>query len=193
MTSLKILLNEIHSCRECEPHLPHGPRPILSAHKNSRILIMGQAPGLRVHESGVPWNDPSGERLRNWLKVTETNFYDASKIAIIPMGFCYPGTGKSGDLPPRPECAQLWHDQLLSKLHNIKLKLVVGSYAQTYMLGSSAKKTLTETVRSWKDYRPSIIPLPHPSPRNNIWLKKNPWFEKEILPYLRRRVKQLLT
>ncbi|MEO2046162.1 MAG: uracil-DNA glycosylase family protein [Pirellulales bacterium] len=151
------------------------------------MLIMGQAPGLRVHESGVPWNDPSGERLRKWLKVTETNFYDASKIAIIPMGFCYPGTGKSGDLPPRPECAQLWHDQLLSKLHNIKLKLVVGSYAPTYMLGSSAKKTLTETVRSWKDYRPSIIPLPHPSPRNNIWLKKNPWFEKEILPNLRRR------
>lgn len=190
--TLKTLLTEIRACRECESQLPLGPRPILSAHRSSKIAIIGQAPGRLVHESGVPWNDPSGARLREWLGVTEADFYDATKFAIIPMGFCYPGTGKSGDLPPRSECAQLWHDRLFSKIKNVQLTLVIGNYAQAYMLRETKKKTLTETVQSWKDYRPSIVPLPHPSPRNNIWLKKNPWLEKEILPYLRRRVKQLL-
>ena len=189
--SLKTLLAEIRSCRECEPHLSLGPRPILSAHRNSKILIVGQAPGKRVHQSGVPWDDPSGVRLRDWLRISETDFYDASKIAIVPMGFCYPGTGKSGDLPPRPECAPLWHEQLLNELKNVKLRLLVGNYAQAYVLGNSKKSTLTETVRCWKEYRPSAIPLPHPSPRNNIWLKKNPWFEEEVLPYLRRRIKKI--
>lgn len=190
--SLKTLLTEIRACRECESHLPLGPRPILSAHRNSKILIIGQAPGRRVHESGVPWDDPSGVRLREWLRVAETDFYDASKIALMPMGFCYPGTGKSGDLPPRPECAPLWHEPLHNELKQVKLTLVIGNYAQAYLLRESKKSTLTETVRCWKEYRPAAIPLPHPSPRNNIWLKKNPWFEKEILPYLRRRTKTLL-
>lgn len=190
--TLKVLLDEIRSCRECEEQLPQAPRPILSAHQDSKVAVIGQAPGRRVHKSGVPWDDPSGVRLREWLRVTEADFYDATKFAIIPMGFCYPGTGKSGDLPPRPECAPLWHGRLLEKLKHVKLALVIGNYAQAYVLGSAKKKTLTETVRHWKEYRPSAIPLPHPSPRNNIWLKKNPWFEMEVLPYLRRRVKAVI-
>jgi uracil-DNA glycosylase len=192
MTSLNSLILEIRKCRHCEADLPNGPRPILAASAKSQILIIGQAPGIRVHQSGVPWDDPSGKRLRQWLGIDETNFYDRNKVAIVPMGFCYPGTGSSGDLPPRPECAQLWHDRLLAKLTNVELTLVIGRYAQDYVLGEKAASTLTDTVRQWKDYRPKSVPLPHPSPRNNRWLKNNPWFEKEVIPYLQRRVKRIL-
>lgn len=186
------LLSEIRKCRVCEEHLPCGPRPILVAHQLAPILIVGQAPGRRVHETGIAWNDPSGNRLREWLGVERETFYDETKIAIVPMGFCYPGTGKFGDLPPRPECADLWHDQLLAELTSVKLTLVVGTYAQKYRLGKRCKSTLTETVKSWKEYRPSCLTLPHPSPRNNRWLKNNPWFVDDVLPYLKSRVKRLL-
>lgn len=186
------LLTEIRGCTVCAEHLPLGPRPILEAQRSARILIAGQAPGTRVHETGVPWNDPSGDRLREWLSVDRDTFYDSSRIAIVPMGFCYPGRGKSGDLPPRPECAELWMDRLMDALPNIELTLAIGQYAQAYHLGDKRKPTLTETVRTWRDYGTGHLPLPHPSPRNNIWLKKNSWFEKELLPILRRRTKRLL-
>ena len=190
--SLQKLLIEIRDCRECESDLPCGPRPILAAHQDSRILIIGQAPGKRVHESGVAWDDPSGERLRDWMGLKPAQFYDETNIAIVPMGFCYPGTGKSGDLPPRSECAPLWHDRLLAKLPNVKLTLLIGNYAQRSRLGEQRKETLTATVQAWKEFRPACLPLPHPSPRNNIWISKNPWFADEVLPYLKSRVKRLL-
>lgn len=192
MTLLDSLLVEIRSCRHCAADLPLGPRPIVSAASEARILIIGQAPGMRVHESGVPWDDPSGHRLREWMGISETDFYDANKVAIVPMGFCYPGTGNSGDLPPRPECAPLWHQRLLAELTNIKLTMPVGNYAQKHVLGQRVGTTLTATVNNWKAYRPGYLPLPHPSPRNNRWLKKNAWFESDLLPYLRRRVKRIL-
>ena len=191
-SSLRTLLSEIRACGECDKDLPCGPRPVLAAHQDAPILIIGQAPGRRVHESGIAWDDPSGERLRDWLGIDSDDFYDESKIALVPMGFCYPGTGKSGDLPPRPECAKLWHQRLLDELPRVSLTLLVGAYAQKYRLGTKRKATLTATVQAWKEYRPACLPLPHPSPRNNIWISKNPWFAKEVLPYLRRRVKQLL-
>ena len=186
------LLTEIRACTHCSEHLPLGPRPILETKRNARILIAGQAPGTRVHETGIPWDDPSGERLREWMRIDRGTFYDPSRIAIIPMGFCYPGRGKSGDLPPRPECAELWRDKLMAELPNIELVITIGQYAQAYHLGDLRKPTLTETVKSWRDYDKKYVPLPHPSPRNNIWLKKNAWFEKELLPVLRRRTKKLL-
>ncbi len=189
---LQPLLTDIRQCRECEAHLPHGPRPILAASTASRILIIGQAPGSRVHDSGVAWDDPSGVRLRDWMGISPDEFYDESKIALVPMGFCYPGTGRSGDLPPRKECAELWHERLLGHLTNVKLTLVIGRYAQNYRLGDTLKSTLTKTVESWKDYTPANLPLPHPSPRNNRWLKHNPWFLKDVVPYLRRRIKRIL-
>lgn len=193
MTSnLKSLLLEIRQCRECEAHLPHGPRPILAASTEARILIIGQAPGARVHQSGVAWDDPSGERLREWLGVSPADFYDASKMALVPMGFCYPGTGASGDLPPRKECATLWHERLLEQLAGVRLTLLVGRYAQAYRLADRNKGTLTETVKAWQEFAPACVPLPHPSPRNNRWLKNNPWFLAEVVPYLKRRVKRLL-
>ena len=190
--SLDSLCKEIKKCTLCEPHLPEGANPVLVASKSARILIVGQAPGIRVHQTGIPFNDPSGDRLREWLGVDKTLFYDPSLFAIIPMGFCYPGTGKSGDLPPRPECAETWRKPLLDHLTNIKLTLVIGQYAQAWHLGSDRQKTLTETVRNWKNYSSDILPLPHPSPRNNIWLKKNPWFETEVIPYLQKTVSALL-
>ena len=189
---MESLLCDIRQCRECEIHLPLGPRPVLSAGRHARILIIGQAPGLRVHKSGVPWNDASGKRLREWLGINESDFYDPSKIAIVPMGFCYPGTGKSGDLPPRPECAPLWHDRLLSELKHIELTLLIGTYAQSKYLNKEAKPTLTKTVQAWREYAPRYLPLPHPSPRNNRWLKKNPWFDKQIIPYLKKQVTHAL-
>ena len=192
MTTLPQLLAEISSCRVCEAHLPYEPRPILAAGASSRVLIMGQAPGVRVHESGIPWNDPSGQRLRNWLGVSEDQFYDDSIVALVPMGFCYPGTGKSGDLPPRPECADLWHARLLAKLSKVELTLVVGRYAQQFFLRDTNRNTLTETVGAWQEYLPKALPLPHPSPRNNRWLKRNPWFEAEVVPYLRARMQEVL-
>lgn len=189
---LKQLLVEIRECRACEENLTCGPRPIVAAHDEARILIIGQAPGKRVHESGVPWDDPSGQRLREWMGIDADDFYNESKIALVPMGFCYPGTGNSGDLPPRSECQELWHDRLLAQLSRVKLTLVIGTYAQHFRLGDKRKPTLTATVRAWKEYRPACLALPHPSPRNNIWLKKNAWFADEVLPYLKQRVKRLL-
>jgi uracil-DNA glycosylase len=189
---LDSLLVEIRQCRECEAQLPHGPRPILAASVDSRILIIGQAPGSRVHETGIAWNDPSGERLRSWMGISSTDFYDPSKVAIVPMGFCCPGTGPGGDLPPRPECAPLWHGQLLKLLGNVQLTLVMGRYAQAYRLNTVASSTLTETVKRWRDRTPDCLPLPHPSPRNNRWLKNNPWFLEDVVPYLKRRIRRVL-
>ena len=192
MKKLDSLLREIRRCSVCAAHLPLGPRPILSAHGSACILIIGQAPGKRAHERGIPWDDLSGDRLREWMGVSKEQFYDRRKIAVVPMGFCYPGTGKSGDLPPRKECAELWHERLISMMPSIKLTLVLSQYAQSYYLRDRRKGSLTETVKAWKEYRPAILPLPHPSPRNNIWLKKNPWFQEEVIPYLKRRVHGLV-
>lgn len=185
---MKRLLNEIRACSVCEKHLAHGVRPVVSAAPAARVLIIGQAPGRRVHESGVPWQDPSGDRLRDWLEVDDATFYDTSKIALMPMGFCYPGTGKSGDLPPRPECAPLWHTRLLAAMPEVRLTLLIGQYAQRHYLKKRAEKNLTETVRNFAAYGPSILPLPHPSPRNQIWLKRNSWFTAELLPVLREQM-----
>lgn len=185
------LMNEVRACRLCEPHLPAGARPVLQADPAARILVAGQAPGRRVHESGIPFDDPSGDRLRDWLGLGREDFYDATKLAILPMGFCYPGTGRSGDLAPRPECAPAWRAPLLDRLPNIELTLVIGRYAMAHHL-PAAKGNLTETVRAWRDHGGRLIPLPHPSPRNNRWLKKNPWFEAELLPELRRATSMAL-
>ncbi len=186
-------LQEIRRCDLCSDRLPLGPRPVLQSSLKARILIAGQAPGRKVHETGVPFDDPSGDRLRDWMGIGKEVFYDASKVAIIPMGFCYPGPGKSGDQPPIPECAETWREKLLERLNEIVLILTIGKYAHQYHLGASQKKTLTKTVKSWGQYLPEgILPLPHPSPRNNIWLKKNPWFAKEVLPVLKLRVEEIL-
>lgn len=184
------LLREVRACEVCAQHLPFPPRPVLRAATSATILLVGQAPGRRVHETGIPWNDPSGDRLREWMQVSRDTFYDESRIAIIPAGFCYPGTGKGGDLPPRPECAPLWHPCLLAALPNIRLTLLIGSYAQAYYLGARRHKTLTGTVRHYADFLPEFLPLPHPSPRNQMWLKRNPWFAEEVLPLLRKKVAQ---
>ena len=186
------LLSEVRACRICEAHLPNPPRPVLRASLTSSLLIVGQAPGRRVHESGIPWNDPSGNLLREWLRLDRDSFYDERRIAIIPVGFCYPGTGESGDLPPRPECAPHWHPKLRARLPAVRLTLLVGSYAQGYYLGARRKKTLAETVRARSEYLPEYFPLPHPSPRNRRWMKNNAWFERDVLPQLRRRVRACL-
>lgn len=186
------LLKEIRQCTACEPHLSHGANPVIQAHPNARLLIIGQAPGIKVHESSIPWNDASGERLREWLGIDSDTFYDEQKVAIVPMGFCYPGKGKSGDLPPRPECAELWHQKVLQSLPNIQMTLLIGQYAQNYYLKERTTKTLTETVKNWQAWAPEFLPLPHPSPRNNIWLKKNPWFESDIIPYIRQHISEHL-
>lgn len=191
MNSFSTLLAEARACTICAAQLPHGVRPILQIHPQSRILIAGQAPGRKVHESGVPFNDASGDRLRDWMGVTREVFYDSRQIAILPMGFCFPGTGKSGDLPPRPECALAWREQIFGHLPHLEVTLVIGQYAQAYHM-SQERTALTEKVRSWQSYWPKIIPLPHPSPRNNIWLNRNLWFEEELLPMLRRRVSEAL-
>ncbi|MGA0023650.1 MAG: uracil-DNA glycosylase family protein [Burkholderiales bacterium] len=185
------LLRQVRACTLCAQHLPHGVRPVLQFHRDARILIAGQAPGRKVHESGVPFDDTSGERLREWMGVSHDDFYDHRKIAILPMGFCYPGTGKSGDLPPRPECAPAWRGPLLAALQRLKLTLVIGSYAQAWHLGGDAAN-VTAAVQEWRSHWPERVPLPHPSPRNNIWLKRNPWFEAELLPRLRARVARVL-
>ena len=186
------LVKEIRSCSLCAAHLPLGPRPIIQVSSFAKILVVGQAPGSRVHQTGIPFNDPSGDRLREWMGIDKEAFYDEQKIALVPMGFCFPGTGKSGDLPPRPECADTWRIKLLEQLPKIRLTIIVGQYAQAWHLKTANKANLTETVMAWKDYWPEAIPLPHPSPRNNIWLKRNPWFEEQILPSLKRRVKAVL-
>ena len=190
MTSLTSLLADVRACTLCAEHLPHGVRPVVQINPEARVLIAGQAPGKKVHESGVPFDDASGERLREWMGVSREVFYDAKQIAILPMGFCFPGTGKSGDLPPRRECAPAWRDPLLAQLPRLEVTLVIGKYAQAYHM--PGKRSLTDTVRDWRSYSPDLIPLPHPSPRNNIWLSRNPWFETELLPVLRQRVADVL-
>jgi uracil-DNA glycosylase len=190
--ALDALLGQIRACRLCEAHLPLGPRPILRARASARLLIVGQAPGTKAHESGIPWNDASGIRLRHWLGIEREAFYDEDRIAIVPMGFCYPGKGESGDLPPRPECGATWHGQLLPRLPDVRLTLLIGHHAQNHFLGPSRARTLTDTVRNFRAYLPAAIPLPHPSPRNTLWLKANPWFEDEVLPALRTAVAEVL-
>jgi len=187
--SLGDLLSAVRECRACEKHLPLGPRPVLRAGESARILVVGQAPGARVHASGIPWDDPSGDRLREWMCLDKDRFYDESQIAIIPMGYCYPGRGKGGDLPPRRECAALWLDQLLARLPRIEVTLLIGLHAQRHFLGSRRKRSLTETVKAWREFAPEYLPLPHPSARNTPWFRSNPWFEHELLPVLREQEK----
>jgi uracil-DNA glycosylase len=182
------LLEEVRACRVCAPQLSHEPRPVLRAGTGARLLIIGQAPGRRVHETGIPWNDPSGVTLREWLELSPEQFYDERHVAIIPMGFCYPGKGASGDLPPRPECAPLWHPRLMAALPDVKLTLLIGRYAQTGYLGDRRKSTLAETVAGYEAYLPHYFPLPHPSPRNRLWMRRNAWFTETVLPVLRARV-----
>ena len=192
LNSFKSLVQEVRQCRLCEAHLPLGPNPVFQIHQDARVLIAGQAPGVKVHESGIAFNDASGERLRSWMGLDSATFYDANQIAILPMAFCYPGRGKSGDLPPRPECAPAWREQLLEALPNLKLTIVIGKYAQAWHLPDAKYSTLTSLVQNWRLCSPNIIPLPHPSPRNNIWLKKNPWFEEKLVPQLAKRVQSAL-
>ena len=176
----------------CLPHLPLGANPVLQVNPKARILIAGQAPGQKVHNTGIPFQDASGDRLRQWMGIDSNVFYDAESIAILPMGFCYPGKGQSGDLPPRPECAEHWRQQLLAIMPDIQLTLLIGQYAQNWHLGMHKEATLTATVKAWRDYWPNCLPLPHPSPRNNIWLSRNPWFDQEIIPALQSRVQIIL-
>lgn len=190
---LQRLLDEVRACTLCAVHLPFPPRPVVRAGCSARLMVVGQAPGRKVHETGIPWNDPSGDRLRRWLNMTREEFYDESRIAIAPTGFCYPGTGRGGDLPPRPECAPLWHPPLREALPHIELTLLIGSYAQDYYLGKRARSSLAETVKSWHEYLPEFLPLPHPSPRNMHWFKTHPWFEDEVVPELQQRVHKVLT
>lgn len=190
---LDTLFRDIRACTHCEPHLPMGARPVVRGTEKARVCIIGQAPGIRVHKSGVPWDDPSGKRLRDWLQVDGDTFYDEDRFAIIPVGFCYPGTMENGgDYPPRKECAPAWHAQVLAALTNVELTLLVGSYAQAYHLGKRRRKSMTETVRAWREYLPDILPTPHPSWRTTGWQKKNTWFDDELLPELRHRVHGLI-
>ncbi|WP_431132904.1 uracil-DNA glycosylase family protein [Psychroserpens mesophilus] len=186
------LLHHIRQCRICKEHLPLDPRPVATAHPDSKIVIIGQAPGTKVHKSGIPWDDASGKQLRKWLEVSEDEFYDKTKFAIIPMGFCYPGKGKSGDLPPRPECAPQWHQLLFDQMEKVELVILIGMYAQKYYLKETAKRNLTETVANYKDYLPQYFVLPHPSPRNRFWLTKNSWFEEAVLPELKKIIQNVI-
>jgi len=176
----------------CEAQLPLGPRPVLQAGATARILIVGQAPGAKVHASGVPWDDRSGERLRGWMGIVAQTFYDKARVAIVPMGLCYPGRGASGDLPPRRECAPLWLDRLLAQLPRIELTLLVGRYAQAHFLRGTGHVSVTATTRDWRAHAPRVMPLPHPSPRNIAWFKANPWFDDELVPALRHHVHKLV-
>lgn len=186
------LLTEIRSCTHCHDILPHDPNPVVSGSDQSKVLIIGQAPGRKVHETGIAWNDPSGDLLRKWLNVSKDVFYNPELIALVPMGFCYPGKGTSGDLPPRPECAEKWHKPVMSSLESVRLTILIGSFAQKHYLKSQFKENLTETVYSFKEYLPAIFPLPHPSPRNRHWLSKNQWFETKLLPVLGSRIREVL-
>ncbi|MDP1627641.1 MULTISPECIES: uracil-DNA glycosylase family protein [Pseudomonadota] len=198
MRKLDRLVSDIRACRVCiesprNKPLPHEPRPVLRVSRTARICIVGQAPGTRVHASGTPFTDPSGDRLRDWMGVTSEEFYDVSRIAIVPMGFCFPGLdAKGGDLPPRRECAERWRHDLFELLPQMELTLLVGQYAQAWHLGTTRKESLTATVSAWKEYYPRFLPLPHPSWRNNAWIKKNPWFEEDLLPVLKREVRRLI-
>jgi uracil-DNA glycosylase len=191
--SLDALLADARACTACAAHLPHGPRPVLQAGPGSRIVIVGQAPGAKVHACGVPWQDRSGDHLLEWLEVDRPTFEDPSRFAILPMGFCWPGRRAGGDLPPRPECAPLWHERLLARMPRVRLTLLVGQYAQQRYLGDRAKDSLTENVRSFEEFAPALFPLPHPSWRSRIWMKQNPWFAKRVLPALRKAVRDALS
>ena len=191
LTKLAALTEEVRACTLCAEHLPFAPNPVVRPSSTAKVLIVGQAPGTKVHETGIPWNDPSGNKLREWMGVDRELFYNNKLIAIMPAGFCYPGKGKSGDLPPRPECAPTWHPRVMSHMKKIELILLIGQYAQKYYLKETSKKTLTETVKAWQEYAPLYLPMPHPSPRNKLWLKKNSWFERDIVPTLRRQIKKL--
>jgi len=195
-TRLPMLLKEVRACTICAAHLPHGPRPVLQADARARILIAGQAPGSKVHASGVPFDDASGERLRQWMGISREQFYDPQLVAILPMGFCYPGTGPSSDLPPRRECAPQWRARFLQAMPRIELTLVIGQYAMAWHIGQansgSGTRNVTETVRAWREHGPAVLPLPHPSPRNNIWLKANPWFASDVIPALQAKVRSLI-
>lgn len=192
MATFESLLAKVRACEICKESLPYEPRPVVQLDPESRILIVGQAPGSKVHQSGIPFDDASGQRLRDWLGISREDFYNPKKVAILPMGFCYPGTGKSGDLPPRPECAPKWREELLAQLEVVELTIVIGQYAQAYHL-EGAKRSVTEHVQRWREYWPKVVPLPHPSPRNNRWLKNNPWFEAELVPELKKQVAALLS
>jgi uracil-DNA glycosylase len=185
------VLEQVNNCRLCAPQMSHLPRPVLRAAASARLLIIGQAPGIKVHASGIPWDDKSGERLRDWLGLSPAVFYDTSQVAIMPMGFCYPGKGASGDLPPRAECAPQWHERVLTGLPEVRLTLLIGLYAQRYYLGGQFT-TLTETVKAWQQHLPRFFVLPHPSPRNQAWRKNNPWFEATVVPALKHQVKTCL-
>lgn len=190
--SIARVLTEVRQCAACAAHIPNRPRPILQAGAAARIVIIGQAPGSKVHESGVPWQDQSGDRLRDWTGLDEATFYDPSRIALVPMGFCYPGAADGADLPPRPECAPLWHARLLPLLPQVTLTLLVGIHAQAYYLRDAGKATMTERVRGFATVAPKFFPLPHPSWRSTGWMRRNPWFEAEVLPALRRRMRSAL-
>lgn len=186
------LVEEIRSCTICASHLPLGPRPVIQVDPAAKILVVGQAPGTAVHKSGIAFDDPSGRRLRQWMGVDANSFYNPKKFAIVPMGFCYPGRGKGGDLPPRPECAEAWRAKLLGQLDKIELTIVIGRYALDWHLNTKSKETLAQIVANWRHYWPEAVPLPHPSPRNTQWLKKNPWVETDIVPQLQSRIRTLL-
>jgi len=192
LSSTSDLLAEVRACTLCAAHLPLGPRPVFRIHPDARILIAAQAPGIKVHQSGLPFDDASGDRLRAWMGIDKETFYDVTRIAILPMGLCYPGTAKMGDLPPRKECAPQWRDKLLALLPNIQLTLVIGQYAQAWHLKGANKTGVTQNVMAWRDTWPTLLPLPHPSGRNNIWLKRNPWFIEEVLPPLKQQVQLVL-
>lgn len=192
MDSFESLVSDAQSCTVCKEFLPLGPRPIFSIHPRSKILIVGQAPGIKVHATGIPWNDASGNELRRWMDVSPEQFYDPKIFGIMPMGFCYPGKAKGGDMPPRPECAPLWHQDMMNYMPEVKLTLLIGQHALKYYLGNRKKKSLTETVRNFESYLPEFIPLVHPSPRNLMWRRRNPWFEEEVVPALRERVYELI-
>lgn len=186
------LLSKIRNCEVCASHLPLGPRPIIAGSPKSKIVLISQAPGRRAHDLNKAWDDASGRKLREWLGVTETEFYNPDNFAILPMGLCYPGKAKTGDLPPRKECAPLWHDAVWEQFKNVQLKIVIGKYAQDHYLKTYVKKNLTENVANYNDFLPSLFPIPHPSPVNRFWTIKNPWFEEDVVPKLKKRVSSII-
>jgi len=191
--SLTRLLREVRACQLCVAHLPLGARPVLQLASTARLLIIGQAPGSKAHQSGIPWNDASGDRLRDWLGLGPSVFYDAARVAILPMGFCYPGAADNqGDMPPRPECAPHWHERLLRHLPDLQMTLLVGQYAQRHYLGTRRKSSMTETVKAFSGYHPQFFPLPHPSWRSLIWMRKHPWYEQTVIPELRKAVRKAI-